>query len=122
MSTVSNINKTYFSDNNTRYVFIDGSACDHIDKCYESLQQQLSIPEYFGKNLDALEEVLADLEWVDEEKIKIIISNQSVLLKNSNTKIRDFLDVLNSSENEKLEIIYLADNPEIHPSIQQESN
>ena len=111
MSIVSTIHNTYFSDNSTRYVFIDGNACDNIDKCYDELQQQLSIPEYFGKNLDALEEVLADLEWVDEEKVKIIVSNQSVLLKNSNTKIRDFLDVLNSSENEKLEIIYLAENP-----------
>ena len=111
MSIVSNIHNNYFSENNTRYVFLDGNACDHIDKCYDALQQQLSIPEYFGKNLDALEEVLADLEWVDEAKVKIIVSNQSVLLKNSNTKIRDFLDVLNSSENEKLEIIYLAENP-----------
>jgi RNAse (barnase) inhibitor barstar len=110
MSTVSHINDTYFSDNNTRFVFIDGSACDHIDKCYDSLQQQLSIPEYFGKNLDALEEVLADLEWIDEAKIKIIILNESALFKNSDAKKKDFLEVLNSSENEKLEIIYLGDN------------
>lgn len=112
MSTVSTVNDTYFSENNTRYVFLDGSACDHIDKCYDSLQQQLSIPEYFGKNLDALEEVLADLEWIDEAKIKIIISNESAFLKNSDPKKKDFFDVLNSSENEKLEIIYLADSTE----------
>lgn len=112
MSIVSNIHNNYFSENNTRYVFLDGNACDQIGKCYDALQQQLSIPDYFGRNLDALEEVLADLEWIDEEKIKIIVSNQSVLLNNSNTKIRGFLDVLNSSENEKIEIIYLADNAE----------
>ena len=109
MSAVSKITNNYFSENDTRYVFLDGQACDHIDKCYDSLQQQLSIPEYFGKNLDALEEVLADLEWIDEAKIKIIILNESALLVNSDDKKKDLLDVLNSSENEKLEIVYLGD-------------
>ena len=101
------INSTYFAQNNIRYVFIDGNLCDTIEKCYTTLKQQLSLPGYFGNNLDALEEVLSDLDWINEEKIKIIILNSTELLsKNISTK-NAFLDILNLSENKKLQIIYL---------------
>jgi RNAse (barnase) inhibitor barstar len=111
MSAISNISKSYFSENNIRYVFIDGKACKQIDDCYATLQQQLSLPDYFGNNLDALEEVLSDLDWIKEEKIRIIILNQSELLVNESNKKESFLEILNSCDNDKLEIIYLrADN------------
>lgn len=109
MSTVLNIRSSYFSENNIRYVFLDGRACSQIDDFYASLRQQLSLPDYFGNNLDALEEVLNDLDWIEEEKIKIIISNSSALLVNDSMKKESFLDILNSCDNEKLEIVYLDD-------------
>ena len=102
-----NISYSFFVENNIRYVFIDGNVCKSIDQCYASLKQQLSLPDYFGNNLDALDEVLSDLEWIHEKKIKIIILNSAGLLAKDISKRNDFLDVLNSAENEKLEIIYL---------------
>ena len=108
MSVILNVPVSYYTENNIRYVFVDGNACKHIENCYSTLQQQLSIPDYFGNNLDALEEVLADLDWIKEEKIKIIISNSSSLLANDPAKKKGFLDILNSCENEKMEIIYLG--------------
>mgnify|MGYP001548716761 FL=1 len=111
MSAISNIPKSYFSENNIRYVFIDGTVCKQIDGCYKTLQLQLSLPDYFGNNLDALEEVLSDLEWINEEKVRIIILNRPELLLNDANKKEFFLDILNSCSNEKIEIIYLgADN------------
>ncbi|MDQ2719293.1 MAG: barstar family protein [Bacteroidota bacterium] len=108
MSATSNLSANYYVENNIRYVFMDGNACKHINDCYTTLQQQLSLPDYFGKNLDALEEVLADLDWIKEEKIKMIISNSDALLSGEIAKKKEFLDILNSSENVKLEIIYLG--------------
>jgi len=108
MSAVSKIPMSYFSENNTRYVFIDGTICKQIDDCYKTLQLQLSLPDYFGNNLDALEEVLSDLEWIGEEKVKIIILSQPELLINDANKKESFLDILNSCSNDKIEIIYLA--------------
>src|SRR6185437_13156808 len=108
MSAVSKIPMSYFSENNTRYVFIDGTICKQIDDCYKTLQLQLSLPDYFGNNLDALEEVLSDLEWISEKKVKIIILSQPELLMNDANKKESFLDILNSCSNEKIEIIYLA--------------
>ena len=78
MSNVKKISNSYYKTNNERLVFIDGNACDTLDKCYASLVQQLSLPDYFGFNLDALEEVLSDLNWVKEEKVHIIILNVGI--------------------------------------------
>lgn len=108
MSVVFNNPVPYFSENNIRHVFIDGNSCTTIEQCYQTLQQQLSIPDYFGHNLDALEEVLADLDWIEEGKIKIIVLNSGSLLSDDKEKKADFLDILNSSKNEKMEIIYLG--------------
>ena len=108
MSTVYKIASDYYAENDIRYVFVDGHICKDIEICYETLQRQLSIPHYFGRNLDALEEVLADLEWVREKIIKIIVLNTAALLVNDAVKKRAFLDILNTCENDRLEIIYLT--------------
>jgi hypothetical protein len=108
MSKILKIDTDYFVENATRYVFIDGLACQHLNSCYDILQRQLSIPDYFGRNLDALEEVLGDLDWIKEDKIKIIISNLAILLAKDKGKKDGFLDILNTCSNDKLEIIYLG--------------
>ena len=99
--------ESYYTENNIRYVFIDGNTCKEINSCYATLQQQLSLPLYFGNNLDALEEVLSDLDWVTEHKVKIIILNVGGLLENDIQKKKDFLEILSSIENKILEIIVL---------------
>ncbi len=103
---------SYFAEKNIRYVFIDGTVCKSIEQCYDTLKQQLSLPGYFGNNLDALEEVLSDLDWIKEEKIKIIILNPSELLAKVISKKNAFLEILNTCENEKLEIIYIDKEPQ----------
>jgi RNAse (barnase) inhibitor barstar len=108
MSNIKNSVNTYYSNNNNRFVFIDGNTCDTIEKCYTTLQQQLSIPDYFGKNLDALEEVMADLEWINEEKVNIIILNEKDLLKNDESLKASFLDILKHTENSIITITTLG--------------
>ena len=107
MSTILNLSSPCYIENKTRYVFLDGQYCKTLQQCYSSLQAQLSIPGYFGNNLDALEEVLNDLDWINETIIKLIILNTKKLLAEDIYKKKVFIDILNSSENEKLQIIYL---------------
>lgn len=109
MNPPLHISSSYFVENNIRYVFMDGNLCRSIEQCYVTLKQQLSLPDYFGNNLDALEEVLSDLDWINEEKIKIIILNSNGLLINDISKKKDFVEILNSCDNKKLEIIYLGE-------------
>ncbi len=107
MSSLINRQENYYTENNIRYVFIDGNICKQINNCYATLRQQLSLPLYFGNNLDALEEALSDLEWIAESKVKIIILNVGELLENDIQKKKDFLEILSSGENKILEIIFL---------------
>jgi RNAse (barnase) inhibitor barstar len=98
------LNKNYYSAGSTRYVFIDGATCANMDDVYYALSKQLSLPEYFGNNLDALDEVLADLEWIDEGFVLFIVLNaKSFIEKNMN----GFLEVLKDCDNDKLEIVIL---------------
>ncbi len=108
MSAIINITTSYYTENNTRYVFLDGVSCKEMEDCYRALERQLSIPGYFGRNLDALEEVLNDLDWIAEEKIKIIIADIPSLLENDLKKKDNFLEILHTASNPAIEIIYLG--------------
>jgi RNAse (barnase) inhibitor barstar len=108
MSNIKNMKATYFVNNNERYVFIDGNTCDNLDKCYTTLQQQLSIPNYFGNNLDALEEVLADMEWIAEDTVHIIIINEKELLKNDLQSKDAFMDIIKHNDNIKISVTLLG--------------
>lgn len=107
MSKITNSPLHYYTENNIRYVFLAGNLCDRISDCFNMLRQQLSFPDYFSNNLDSLEEIMADLEWIPESEIKIIILNTDSLLKKDIEKKPLFLDIINNTGNEKIEIIYL---------------
>ncbi len=108
MSHLIKNNNPFFVDNNTRYVFVDGNANYTLEKCYTTLQTQLSIPDYFGHNLDALEEVMHDLDWIKEEKICIVIASEKALLQNETAFKNDFLEILETSSLENVSVVYLS--------------
>ncbi len=109
MEKVTNSTQYFFVDNNTRYVFIEGETNTTLEKCYATLQKQLSIPEYFGNNLDALEEIINDLEWIEEKQIVVIISATDLLLSDDESRKNDFLEILETSSLENFSLVYLKD-------------
>jgi RNAse (barnase) inhibitor barstar len=110
MDKVKTTPSTYYKANNERLVFVDGNTCDTIEKCYATLEQQLSLPDYFGFNLDALEEVLADADWIKEDKIHIIILNEVDLLKNDLPRKNAFLEIITQNDNKKIDVTILGKN------------
>jgi len=98
---------SFYSEGNTRYVFIDGLLCDTMEKIYSTLKTQLSLPDYFGNNLDALSDVLNDLGWIKEKKVKMIVINKEALLKNEKSKLKNFLSVLKDAGSKQLELVII---------------
>ena len=107
MTVIKKISLGYYSENNTRFVFIDGLACPYLEQCYSTLQTQLSLPSNFGKNLDALDEMLADLDWITESKVKIILLHEKDLFSKEPGRKGDLLEMLQSVENKRLELVFL---------------
>lgn len=112
MKTIKHTSDPYYSTDKTRYAFIDGMACTNITKAYQRLQEQLSFPDYFGHNLDSLDEVLSDLDWISKPRIRLIITDIPNLLREEDAEKKEsFLDVINEHENERLEVVFFGEKP-----------
>ena len=78
---------------------IDAKNTSTLREFYEVLAKTMDFPDYFGFNLDSLDELLNDLSWIEDEKIGIyFINSDSFLLKERNeTKILTLLDLLDAT-------------------------
>ena len=108
MKPIKNISDSYYSTERTRYAFIDGMACTTIAKAYQRLQEQLSFPDYFSHNLDSLDEILSDLDWIEKPRIRLIITDLAMLLSEDKDRKESFLEVINEHQNDRLEVIYFG--------------
>lgn len=63
-----------------RQYIIDGNNFSEVESFYKEVSQVFSLPDYFGNNLDALYDVLSDIEgpieviWKNSQKSKIDFS------------------------------------------------
>jgi RNAse (barnase) inhibitor barstar len=66
---------------------------------YEEIAESLEFPEYFGFNLDSLDEMINDLSWLEDQKIVIYIQDStSFLSKERNpSKITTILELLEAA-------------------------
>jgi RNAse (barnase) inhibitor barstar len=95
------------SKTDTITFIINGDACDDKFSFYETISQALNLPDYFGKNLDALEEILFDLDFIDQTYCQIIIFNYSHLMANEPDYKQALQELLESIDSEFLEIILI---------------
>ena len=58
-----------------RIATVDGQRARTLPGFYEQIAQALAFPDDFDHNLDALDELLNDLEWIEEEKVALYISH-----------------------------------------------
>ena len=78
-----------------------GNLMRDVDEFYSELAKKLKLPDYFGKNLNALDECITDLEWLDANRpFVIIIRDSEFMLVNENELREGFIDVLTSAGEE----------------------
>jgi len=82
-----------------RLAQIDGQQAQTLKSFYEQIAKTLDFPDYFGHNLDSLDELLNDFDWLDDEKIALYITNADHFLagENNENKKADLLNILDAA-------------------------
>ncbi len=57
---------------------LDGNNMTTLEAAYDEFEQVFALPDYFGRNLDALEECLSDLAH-QEGSLEILVKNADVV-------------------------------------------
>lgn len=80
-------------------VEIDSSKLITLREFYESFAAVFEFPDYFGFNMDSLDEIINDLSWIENERILIYFTNsEDFLIKERNQgKVLAILDLLDAA-------------------------
>lgn len=111
---------------------IDGKKVITLRLFYEDIADLLEIPD-FGFNLDALNDSLNDLQWLDDERIVLYITNTNDFISKERdpAKIGSVLNVLDATaedwkwmddeqEDRKEIVIVFEDSPRIRQLLDKE--
>lgn len=91
----------------TKVIIMHGKALPTMEAFYGDIQYALQIPNYFGHNLDALDEVLHDLSWLAEKHIILIVYRSNLLCAHHKEERANLIALLTSCTNPKLDILLL---------------
>ena len=86
-----------------RELVVDGNKINDMADIHSLFAKELSFPEWYGNNLDALRDCLTDVS----DEVVITVVNRDALFEKLNVRYGRFLKTLEYSkkENEKLKII-----------------
>jgi RNAse (barnase) inhibitor barstar len=78
---------------------VDGRNAVSVKDFLEQIGVVMHFPDYYGNNIDSLDEMLNDLEWIKEEKVVIYISASAEWLskEKSENKIFTLIDMLDAT-------------------------
>ncbi len=76
---------------------INGKKCGTPSDVFTEFARALQFPDYFGHNWDALEECLADLEWLPAKGYGLLISDAQCVIPDDEEEYETLLEVLNDA-------------------------
>lgn len=87
---------------NSKIAVVDGSKSTSLKDFYEVIGTALEFPDYYDANLDSLDELLNDLEWLDDSQVVIWIPNSDnwLIKEKSAEKIVAVIDLLDAAAEE----------------------
>lgn len=86
-------------------VVIYGADYDSVEDIHQTLAEALDFPGYYGKNLDALYDVLTDIDQPVSITIDLCDISNDEMLRYLERMIEVISDAVNENENIELEII-----------------
>ena len=89
-------------DREDRFVvrILRGERCPNERRLFKEWAAVLQFPDYFGNNWDALQECLADLEWLPAPGYVLIITNVDALLRGQDRAFQILLEILDTVSKE----------------------
>ena len=97
------MNHKIIKTKDTLFVIIDGEKCTTRKDLFQTFQESMSFPDYFGQNLDALFDMLTDLNWLVYEHIYIIILHPDTLCQNTHIEKEELTELFELANVEQLE-------------------
>jgi hypothetical protein len=76
---------------------VRGAKCRSTAGLFAELAEALEFPDYFGHNWDALEECLADLEWLPAKGYVLLFLDAELILPDDEEEFATLLEVLNDA-------------------------
>jgi len=70
---------------------LDGSDCKTLKSFLNNIGKAFKFPSYYGKNLNALNDCLNDLEWLDKPNYILIIKNSKEFLSKESEETRNHI-------------------------------
>lgn len=74
-----------------------GGKCRKAPDLFAEMATVLAFPDYFGHNWDALEECLADLEWLPGKGYVLLFTNADQILADDDDEFTTLLEVLSDA-------------------------
>ncbi|MCC5613421.1 barstar family protein [Nostoc sp. CHAB 5834] len=112
---------------------IDGQKATTLRQFYEQMAEVLEIPD-FGFTLDALNDALNDLQWLEDERIVLYYTNTNDLISKERdpAKVGNVLNILDATaedwkwvddetNDKKSIVIVFEDSPRIRKMLESES-
>lgn len=76
---------------------VRGAKCRTAAALFQEFARALKLPDYFGHNWDALEECLADLEWLPAKGYVLAVTEAEQVLIKEEDDYSTFLEVLSDA-------------------------
>ncbi len=76
---------------------IQGKKCRTPSSLFSEFARALAFPDYFGHNWDALEECLADLDWLPAKGYILLITDTQAVLPEDEEEYDTLLEVLDDA-------------------------
>ena len=76
---------------------VKGRKCKTSAGVFNEFARALKFPDYFGHNWDALEECLADLEWLPAKGYIVLITDARSVIPDDDEEYETLLEILNDA-------------------------
>lgn len=65
--------------------FLDGEKCLDLRAFITQIGRAFHFPDYYGNNMDALDECINDLDWISEKNYALVVINSNSFLSSETT-------------------------------------